>query len=316
MSFAWATIALSVLLLPGFSFSFGLYLPEKFTRETVQRDALVQLAAVVFVAFGIHAVLFGLFGSRIDLEVVLATLQLQGAEQVPLRTLAEVLRHSRWYILGYVLLSSALGFALGGMVGSAQQGMLRGLVQHAWVYALKPADNRAYVLAYVMTNIRESGRVLMYRGYLEQFGLMRNGTFAYLVLADAARYYMRLDDAGPRTDPPTSWRSIGAQSAGGTTASDTRTLSYLVVEGEDVANVIFERYEYKIPADWLEVLLDDDELARHLGVDPASLAFAPRSAVRPATRSPSAVPHDVAEPRRAPSQKRKRRRLRDPNSPS
>jgi hypothetical protein len=314
VSFAWATVALLVLLLPGFLFSFGVYLPEKFTRESVQRDALVQLAAAVFVAFFIHALLFGLLGSRIDLEVVLATLQLQGAERMPLRELAEALRRSRWGILGYVLVASALGLGAGWAVGSAQQGILRRLVQYSWIYALKPDQNRAYVLAYVMTNVREAGRVLMYRGYLEQFGLMRNGTFAYLVLADPARYYMRLEEDGPRTDEPTAWRTIGAQSAGGGGAADTRTLSYLVVEGEDVANVVFERYEYTVPPGLLEVLLNDEKLARRLGVDPARLIFPPRSVLRdpPGGGRSAPISREPAPTKSTGQPKRSRRRKRRP----
>jgi hypothetical protein len=63
MSLAWGSLVLLILLLPGFLFFVGLVLPEQFARETAERSALGQLAAVLSGSFFIHASLYLLLGA-------------------------------------------------------------------------------------------------------------------------------------------------------------------------------------------------------------------------------------------------------------
>ena len=112
MSIAWATVALLVLLLPGFVFLARLYSVERTARES-SASPLAFLAGAIPTAFFIQVLLYLVFHHRIDLEAVLAVLQLQGAEQVHLDRLAIILRGSRGSIALYVLSSVLLGYFLG-----------------------------------------------------------------------------------------------------------------------------------------------------------------------------------------------------------
>lgn len=78
---------------------------------------------------------------------------------------------------------SLLGFATGFAQTFIKTRKWMGrFVQRPWLSDLK-SDSDRVVLAYVMTNTREGERVLMYRGFLREFGLMKDGRFAYLTTA-------------------------------------------------------------------------------------------------------------------------------------
>lgn len=264
MSFAWATIALLVLLLPGFLFFVTLYIPERFTRDTVPRGPLGHLAAAVLISFAIHGLGYATLAPRVDTEALLAILQLQGAESMALGQLAEVLERSRWWLFFYLTVTCGVGAFGGFVVGKVQAGGgLPGLVQHSWIYDLRPTTESQYVIAYAMTNVKEGPRVLMYKGFLEQFGLRADGRFSYLVLSKPIRYYMHLEPDGAVTADKTNWREIGARTLA--EATDEHLLTYLVIEGEDLANVVFERYSWPATRALVEAMHgSDSEFAEYL----------------------------------------------------
>lgn len=148
----------------------------------------------------------------------------------------------RWLIYGYFLTTAGIGFLLGWGVGSQAHhgGFFSFAVQHRWVHDLELADSDSpsITFAYVMTNLQHGGRYLLYRGVLKQFALTREGTFAYLVLREPRRSYMILASGEPVVKQ--EFRQIGSTRRTGT-AGD----SLLVVEGEDVANVVFEPKPYQ-----------------------------------------------------------------------
>lgn len=247
MSLAWATVAVLVLLLPGFLFFVGIYVPEHFTRDVAPRSGFGQLAGTVLIAFLIHGAAFVLIqsgcGGRVpcvDLPTVFSAVELP-ADRIDRSALAASLAANRWWIYSYFAATAVAGFSLGWLLGvrALAGGFWSFVVQHRWVHELDLEDSNgsAITYAYVMTNLHESGRYLLYRGVLKQFALTREGTFAYLVLRKPRRSYMLL-----ASDQPVvlqNFHQIGS-SAGAVNKADP----LLVIEGEDVANVVFEAKPY------------------------------------------------------------------------
>jgi hypothetical protein len=87
----------------------------------------------------------------------------------------------------------------------------------------------------------------MYKGFLRAFGLQQDGRFSYLVLTTPARLYLNMAPDSAYTSDPASQRLIGEQSEGAImgpaelTRHRTRERSYLVIKGDEVANVVFDR---------------------------------------------------------------------------
>jgi hypothetical protein len=190
----------------------------------------------------------------VRLDYVLALLQLEGAGDIPLSEISENIARHRWWIFFYLLGSCAAGFLIGLAFGQLiLSGHLRRLAQHGWIYDLIAVDQNSYTLAYILTNIRAGDRVLMYRGFLKDFFFTKEGKISYLVLSDCARYYLALDKAA-RTNRPGTWRAIGAADE-----FSLKQWSYLVIEGEDIANVVFDRYVLNLTAE------DEAQLTAALG---------------------------------------------------
>lgn len=110
MSLAWSTVALLVLLLPGFLFFVGLYLPERISRDIVPGGTLTQLGGVVLVAFFIHALVFAFHTSACGLwswlpcirfDYALSTFGLDLKDATPLIQLTDNITANRWWMLGY-----------------------------------------------------------------------------------------------------------------------------------------------------------------------------------------------------------------------
>lgn len=283
MSIAWSGVVLLVLLLPGFLFFVGLTFPEKFTREAVERSALGQLAGTVLIALLVHAALFltnqyycGAHVPCISTRELLAAISLDSSKTPDvLDEVSATLAADGFWILSYFILASGLGTLAGYATGTLiVTGRLRFLAQHRWIYDLKVDDTDVLVVAYILSNVAHEGRHVVYRGFLKAFGLQRDGRFSYLVLSNVVRYYLTLESGGPATSPPADWHVIGATiddenqplslTGGGRRQVDR---SYLVIEGEDVANVIFDRYAFPFSGSTselkrLEKTIDEIESAR------------------------------------------------------
>jgi hypothetical protein len=269
MAFAWATVALLVFLLPGFLFLAGLTFPERFTRETAPSSPLGQLAILVSISFFMHAALYAGLGATCGAVIpcprtalVLATFQLQGSESISLAELgANYARYGPWILL-YVLVSGGLGFGLGAVTGKgvvANRLGLRRLARHAWVYDLLVDPRRdGYTLAYVLTRTRQGARVLIYRGILHAFGIGDDGRFRYLVLYEPERFYLHLARGAPVT-------SAELQAVGGgdwEMPAEWEDFSYLVIDGQEIANTFFKRYSIRVTEEGLreleEALLEEE----------------------------------------------------------
>lgn len=288
MNIAWSTVAFLVLLLPGFLFFTGIALSDHFTRETAPRSPLTQLALIVFVSFGVHALLFAILGSiaweripPINLDDLLQLLQVEGISNTELPEITGRLQENRWWILSYMLGTSGLGLWIGFETGCLiVSGPFRRLGEHPWVYDLKVqggsdrpfgllslagrgirrltpqflsdlgktlndrwrGEIRPVSVAYVLTKIGHERRFIMYRGFLRTFALSKDGKLLYVVLDNARRSYMILGGEEPRTSK--EWPSIGGASAGNADLPP-RLSSYLTINGEEIANVVFDRHEYR-----------------------------------------------------------------------
>lgn len=252
MTIAWGSLVLLVLLLPGFLFFLGIYWPEKFTREAEQRSPLGHLAAVLVISFLIHGGMFGLNSTAcqrlswmpcVSIQWLLHSLT-PTTEILP--ALDRMFREYVWWILGYHAATSAAGLATGAVYGQlAASGKLRRLVRHRWIYDL---STDGYTYTYVLTNIQHENRILMYKGFLVTFGLQQDGRFSYIILRDVVRLYLTLDEAESTTSTHGSQRRIG-EATGGKIADPTssrpmkRLKSYFVIEGEDIANAVFDSLE-------------------------------------------------------------------------
>ena len=307
MSIAWSTIAFLVLLLPGFLFLVGIYLPENFTRETAPKSALGQLAATVLIALFVHGTVYVISQSlpfrwlpNIDLEQVLHLLQVEPLPHAEFLSIVASIERYRVWILVYLVATSALGLFLGRELGCLiVSGRFRGLAEHAWVYDLRlegigerqdgvavqglawlgrfgaglghaldtikswlskrlPTSARVRAgkllrrlqrtrvqsvsVAYALTDTSHGERYLLYRGFLKAFGLSKDGRPNYLVLSSTRRSYLRLDELASSTS--TEWHVIGSSVQKGAAPPGDRLSSYLVLSGDHVLNVVFDRHAF------------------------------------------------------------------------
>jgi hypothetical protein len=248
MSLAWGTISVLVLLLPGFVFFATGYLPGRFSREASPLNPIGQAATAVLVSLFVHGGLLLLLpGEKCsgwvkcpDLGAVLALLQVAPSRPEALPDLATQIIDSLPQVLAYFVAACAMGGATGLVWGLLfVRTPLRTLAQHGWVSGLVKRK-RAWTFTHVLSGVSAGDFVLIYRGRLEDFGLLANGRFSYIVLTEASRSYLNFKH-GPRS---ASVEDHGLGAGGFGVDGDDRLLeSYLVIEGEDIQNAVFERYE-------------------------------------------------------------------------
>lgn len=275
MNLAWGGIVLLVMLLPGFLFFIGFYLPERFTRQLAERSALGHLAGTLMVSLIVHAFLYQMNAwacdtSCIRLDYLLEFATLSQPVPAQLERLVPSITGHMMEIISYVVTSGTIGVTLGAVTGSlVVRGPLRRLAQHTWVYGLliedqdgisrqmeragdrlswlreaplvgrhfKAAAFREVTLAYVLTRTSFEGRMLLYRGFLKAFGIRSDGTFTYLVLVQPHRMYMHLSEGAATT---TAHNAVHQISANHLSTRDGNAPSFFI-DGSQIANVFFDR---------------------------------------------------------------------------
>lgn len=239
---AWSTVAILVLLLPGFFFFIGLYLPERFSRDVTPKNPIGILATTVLVAFATHTILSSIFAGiaqvpwarwlfrPVDWTAVIEVVQLApvspgraGLEAPVVRAdsfsiqpaltgaaqAAKRFEHDAWRILAYLVTSSASGAVLGYSTGLIILRRFTGMLQHDWVYDFQAKGEEPISYVHVLADVAHDGQQLLFRGRLRHFGLTAEGTFSYLVLLATEQRFLRLTGTEPATGPR---RAIGAGS--------------------------------------------------------------------------------------------------------
>lgn len=254
MSIAWGSLVLLVVLLPGVLFFVGIYWPEQFTRESEPRSPLGQLAGALLVAFGVHGLAYTVLTSFcgswlpcISVKGLLDAVNVDPTVQGATAGIDEMVREFRAWIFLYVVATAALGIVLGAFYGwLIVKRKIRHFSRHRWIYDLS-IDGLTY--AYVLTHVRHETRILMYKGFLRAFGLQQDGKFSYIVLSDVTRMYLVLGEDASFTSASEVQKMIGDSTPGEVvlptepTWPKKRIQSLFVIEGEDIANAVFDILE-------------------------------------------------------------------------
>ncbi len=261
MSFAWQTIAILLLLLPGFFFLVSMYASKHISRDVTAWKTPGQLAGIAAVSFTIHALAFVFFAlvawifrsPEIGLPQVIAHIW-SGYVGPPLSIddRASYVSAISLFAILYVTSTTAVGGLAGLWVGAKilKDKRFRFLIKHDWAYDLMKEVLDGISIAYVLTKIRHEHKILLYKGGVKDFYVGPDGQISYLVLSKSQKNYLCLHEDGPSETDPEKWRSIEAPN------------NLLVIEGEDIANVIFTKgkmEQTKIGKEILEELLDHQQ---------------------------------------------------------
>lgn len=280
MSLAWGSLIVLLLLLPGVLFFVGLYMPETFSREMVERSALGQLSVVIFVSFIAHTGLGFVVSIGcprltpcVNLGEVVRVLTLDKPDRATIVNVGGMLDTYVAWIVSYIVVTSLVGTLSGYVFGKYVVTRVPGFVPHRWVHDLRVG--RQLTVAYVMTSIRQEERVVMYHGFLKNFALKKDGCFAYLILTDATRGYMMLQLEAPMTSLRASSQTIGDTASSISkspkyAAGKHRALSYFMIEGEDIANVVFDRFDFNFNLNAIEL----EAIIRRIDVPASTSAIA------------------------------------------
>jgi NADH:ubiquinone oxidoreductase subunit 5 (subunit L)/multisubunit Na+/H+ antiporter MnhA subunit len=235
MSALWATVAIVLLLLPGVGFFIGYWSQERYSREVVKSTAVGEIGMALFVAILIHLVCLGVLGwfgfNATQYFTPLAEYSNTPSWLVFQQTMARLP-----YTIVYILVTTVIGFVAGLILAwMVMYGLLRKLATHQWAYDLVKEKQRrnSVVATFVMTNVVENNRILMYKGYLEDFYLNADGFFTYVVLRECSRYYMTFEGDRPTTTPREPIFRLPTQ----------RQWEHLIIPGESIANILFDPQE-------------------------------------------------------------------------
>lgn len=261
MKLAWSTIVVLLFLLPGFLFLVGVYSSKYVSRDVAAWKTPGQLAGVLSVAFFIHATIFVFFNpvygpvyaifsdTWANVSIFFDELkELATTGSVANRDVVVVLAKVGLVVIVYIVLTSALGFAVGATTSMLiAKGKLRFLVKHGWAYDLITTMKDGYAVAYVLTRIQSDHRLLMYKGGLTDFLVAPDGRILYLVLSQPARYYMVLEPGSPTTTDPSKWVQVSVPTC------------RLLIEGADIANIVFTAESLKKTETGDQLLKDELE---------------------------------------------------------
>lgn len=232
MSVAWTTILIIALLLPGVFFFIGYSTSDRYTREIVKSSAVGDVGWAVFISIVVHLSGWGICAAfGFDLAANLK--QFADYDKLPHWLLIDHLVGRILPISMYALATALVGLLLGWCLSSAvSRGLLPFLVTHKWIHQVKRSMSRGLVTAYVLTTTSEDSKALMYKGVLAEFYQDTEGKFVYVVLKNCSRYFMSFTDASPKTGEQLQLFKNSAQ--------PERTWDFLQIEGENIANILFD----------------------------------------------------------------------------
>jgi hypothetical protein len=135
----------------------------------------------------------------------------------------------------YLAAATGTGFGLGWLLAiGVVSGPFRRFVHHKWIYDIVDVDRRGgIVTAYVMTNIVDQARIIMYKGRLHDIFLGAEGKISYIILKDCTKYFMTFKDD----------KLITSEQYGLFAQQKNRPESVwdrLLIDGSNIANVLFD----------------------------------------------------------------------------
>lgn len=241
MSLAWTTILIIAFLLPGVFIFIGINTNERYSKEIVRSGAVGEVGLAIFFAVIIHIIansiawLFGIHAAT----YITPILEAADSEQ---HTAFKAAYNILPACLIYLIVTALMGLGIGWLVGyGILHGPLRSLATHRWVYEVIKNNSSAsgFVTAYVMTKTVIKDRVVMYKGKLGEFYLTLDGKFAYINLENASKFSMTADEAAlPTTEQLPLFEHQATELA--------RTWNYLKIDGDNIANVVFDRSPFVI----------------------------------------------------------------------
>lgn len=164
MSLAWTTIAVLVLLLPGFFYFVGLRLKERIARDARGQHAFEQLAGIVFIAFLVHGGYYlaspyfcGRWPPCVDLKDFFAVVTLQTADTDGVARLEQRLAPDVPWVVAYVFFTTTAAGVVGWSVAwLTTRGFLGFLARHKWAHELPFGDRGGFTKAYILTTLRKA----------------------------------------------------------------------------------------------------------------------------------------------------------------
>jgi hypothetical protein len=261
MSIAWATIVIVVLLLPGFSFFWGFYVPNQVTREVSPVSPLAQLAGVVVISFFAHALAYLVINTKlcagpdpfaalpcVDFDELSALLRidaftLPGTTPQTFRAMLDA--YIAWILLYFAAIGSTtglIGFGAGKLIES---GYLRGFTRHRYLFLLEKGLKKSeFVRAHVLSRTQNLNTMIVYDGLLTDFFAKADGTISYLVLHDANTATIEITASGATHSKMSVPLDIGSGARG--------IPPFLVITSENIVNV------YYVPLSTVTVESDAD----------------------------------------------------------
>lgn len=234
MSIAWTTVLIIALLLPGVGFFAGYWSQERYSRELVKSAAVGEVGMAVFMAIVVHLACLQFLWLTVGFDVSFFVRPLTDYYNEPAWLVADQFLGRLWPALYYTISATAFGFLCGLIIARIVMfGPLRWLATHKWAYDLIKEKKSGTVTAFIMTNLVENKRILMYAGHLEDFYLGPDGCFTYIVLKNCARYYMAIEGAAPTTTHRTPLFRAARDNS-------ERPWEHLVISGSNIANVLFD----------------------------------------------------------------------------
>jgi hypothetical protein len=259
MNFAWATLLILVLLLPGFFFLFGFVARERLPRDFVWTAPYVPIILALAFSIVVHGIyyvtidyLFKAFNwPTIDIHQILVALGAeQGTDQSTV-LLALSISHHRLLIFTYIILSMISGvitgrkfsgWVLGGNESRSWKYIARSfLPKHGWISDLvRDHPKKSITLAYILTSTQFDHKILMYQGTVKDFFANSDGTLSHIVLENAQRFYMDLSDDAVSISNIKDRQSI--ESERNDRSDSTSSLCHnLFIEGRNILNIVFEK---------------------------------------------------------------------------
>lgn len=250
MSVAWTTILVIALLMPGVFFFIGYSTRERYSREIIKSSAVGEIGWAIFVAIIIHLSTWWIL-ARFGFDLAANAKQVADYDTMPRWQLVDRIVYQIPPIGFYITGTALLGLLIGWLLASAiARGWFPFLTTHKSINQVMRSMKSGVVTAYVMTTTKENNKVLMYKGVLAEFYLSPEGKFIYIVLRTCSRYYMKFEDTAPTTseqlqlfrdDEPTD-----------------RTWDYLLIDGSNIANILFDPSVKIVATDEGKKLLEDE----------------------------------------------------------